>query len=231
MNNNFEKEYFLGKQSNFKRGYKADPAVLALAKERKEMMKKYLKDSNKKISILEIGCAFGYFLNLCDKEGWSTYGIDISKYAISQAKKITKAELKVLDASKDKFPYRDNFFDIIAAYDIVEHLADHEIFFQEISRALKPGGLLVITSAYGEAILDRDKTHINIKNEIELENDFKRHGLKVKKIIKDRLYVRIIPFRRFRIINYLNKKVSDLLGLYLKPLIMIAKKNEDINAK
>ena len=44
--------------------------------------------------ILDIGCAYGFFLGEADKYGFETYGIDISKYALGQADKNTKEKIK-----------------------------------------------------------------------------------------------------------------------------------------
>ena len=32
--------------------------------------------------LLDVGCAFGYFLGYCDKYGFKTFGIEVSKNAI-----------------------------------------------------------------------------------------------------------------------------------------------------
>lgn len=44
------------------------------------------------------------------------------------------------------FPYADLTFDRVIAVEVTEHILDHEIFFSEINRILKPGGKLYIST-------------------------------------------------------------------------------------
>ena len=46
-------------------------------------------------------------------------------------------------ANADRIPYRDNFFDVVFADNVMEHLDNPEKVFAEISRVLKPGGVLL----------------------------------------------------------------------------------------
>jgi SAM-dependent methyltransferase len=44
------------------------------------------------------------------------------------------------------FPYADGTFDRVIAVEVTEHILDHENFFREINRILKPGGKLYIST-------------------------------------------------------------------------------------
>ena len=122
------------------------------------------------------------------------YGFDISKFAIEKAKKvIPEANLKILSL-EDKLPYADNKFDCITAVDVLEHTKNFEKNFGKIVRKLKKNGYLIISTPLDDwprrylGFMDKDKTHISVLKEQELNNIIRKNKLK---IIDKRYY---LPF-------------------------------------
>lgn len=181
----FGKDYFTGKSSNYK-GY-------STREMEKEMSEKFaLLDSMFKIKgkLLDVGCAFGYFLKLCDNRGVKTYGMDISSYAIKNARKYTKAKLEVHGAEMP-WPFPDNFFDFVTMFDVVEHLNVPETAIAEASRVLKKGGVLHITTPnklrmralvglFSKKYRDTDKTHINVHGISYWRAILRKHNFKIE---------------------------------------------------
>jgi SAM-dependent methyltransferase len=54
-------------------------------------------------------------------------------------------ECKLADLSKS-LPYPDNSFDVVFSVEVMEHIHDHESFFRESLRILKPGGMLLVST-------------------------------------------------------------------------------------
>jgi len=114
-----------------------------------EMTKKYLKKNVKRV--LDVGCGTGgilYMIKDFFPKGTEIYGVDKSAEAIQICKKRAnhdklKFNLKVGDA--EKVPYKDNYFDLIIASDILEHVPDDKKAASEIHRVLKKGGYAFIT--------------------------------------------------------------------------------------
>ncbi len=151
-------------------------------------------ENNSKISILDIGCGFGYFLKLCDEEGWETYGVDISEYAIGRARSITKAKLFVHDVEKGLPMFNEDFFDIVTMIDVLEHLYSPFKVVKEIYRILKPGGFMIITTPNLNAlarflwkIIGKekrwygfiDKTHIHLFTPLSLKHLVEKAGFRI----------------------------------------------------
>lgn len=100
--------------------------------------------SEEKIKILEIGCADGTFAKVLKNDGYDVYGIDISKGAIDKALKLG---VKAIQADIEQgIDFPDNFFDIVIAAEIIEHLYDTDRFLEQVNRTTKGDGYLFITT-------------------------------------------------------------------------------------
>jgi SAM-dependent methyltransferase len=52
-----------------------------------------------------------------------------------------------------QFPFADGRFDCVVAIDVLEHLAEDQVFLREVGRVLRPGGRAVVTVPNGDARL------------------------------------------------------------------------------
>ena len=96
--------------------------------------------------ILDIGCGSGEFSLLLKKSlnADSVYGIEMSPNgaALSNEKGVITSDI---DLNNSQFPYGDDFFGMVFAGEVMEHLIQPDIFLDEIFRTLSPGGHLVLT--------------------------------------------------------------------------------------
>lgn len=95
-------------------------------------------------SLLDVGCAMGFFMDIAQNNGWQTKGIDISEFATSFAK--NKLNLDVKTGNIQEFNLPDNSFDLITLWDVIEHLDDPLTCLKKINLALKKDGLLVFST-------------------------------------------------------------------------------------
>ncbi|MGE8567011.1 MAG: class I SAM-dependent methyltransferase [Achromobacter sp.] len=96
-------------------------------------------------SLLEVGCGTGFVLAGITREYPSlrTAGSEIHVAGLAYAaKRLPHTELIQMDARK--LPYESEF-DVVAAFDVIEHIAEDELVLQNIHQAVKPGGGCLIT--------------------------------------------------------------------------------------
>ena len=97
---------------------------------------------------LEVGFGQGELIRYLLETGNRPYGIDVGKASIEGAIEenfIDKCNLIWMDASINRFPYIEDFFDYVFMLETIEHLSSpiHVLF--EIKRVLKANGKLVIS--------------------------------------------------------------------------------------
>jgi len=107
-----------------------------------DVIKRYLT-KNDQIKVLDIGCGSGLMLTSLDKIG-ETYGMDMSDEAISFSKEIFSGRVEK-GALPDQLPYQENFFDLITALDVIEHIDNDVDSISAIRSLLVPGGKVVFT--------------------------------------------------------------------------------------
>lgn len=114
--------------------------------------------------VLDIGCAFGYFLDRLPNS-FEKCGIDISSFAINEAKKRFNYEFFVWDI-KEPFNYKD--LDLVTAFDCIEHISELEHSLNNIMSMLKKDGIFVMgVPLKGSLSATRDPTHIHILSKYE----------------------------------------------------------------
>ena len=105
-------------------------------------MKKYF---SKVESFLEIGCGTGYVLNgLSSTFSEIMYtGADIYTSGLKFAAiRVPKANFIQIDARQ--IPFRDEF-DVIGAFDMIEHVEEDQQVLSQMFKAVRPGGGIIIT--------------------------------------------------------------------------------------
>jgi len=97
--------------------------------------------------VLDAGCGYGRGTDLLANKAGSVVGLDISIMEISYAKKRFKHDdLNFLWGDVLKLPFKDEAFDAIVSFQVIEHLREPEEYLSEIVRALKPRGLFAIST-------------------------------------------------------------------------------------
>lgn len=109
-----------------------------------------LKDIDKKIKILDVGCGHGTLLNLFYKGGFrNLYGCDIFE------RNTNNYHFDVVDLNIEGLPYNNAEFDLVICSDVLEHLENSSNILREIRRITKNNGYLFLTIPNCANILQR----------------------------------------------------------------------------
>ena len=208
--------------------------------------------SKKNKKILDIGFGSGLMMFNFDKS-CEIYGTEFSDYAIKTCNKIgkkigyKKIELIVPDDS-EILPYEDNFFDIIIASHVVEHVEKDKLLLKEMHRCLKKSGVMYvicpIDNLESNTILSEDelinplylqKKHWHVRNyneasfcdrfkDLSSPISFKRYDMKIWD-----WKVRLDSFRSKLSSYTLGKPFNFLIKIFLNvPLCLIPLKILDL---
>ena len=106
--------------------------------EYKRLIKKIRKIyGNKTLTILDIGCGPGIFLELTKNYNWDVIGLDINKKYENR---------KIIHGDVHKLPFKDNYFDIIVSRSSINYWKNPKKALDEIIRVLKPKSYFFILS-------------------------------------------------------------------------------------
>jgi len=112
-----------------------------------ELLKRYKSGG----ALLDLGCAVGVFLAMAEKGGWDVTGVDISEYAITQARKRCHGEVFAGELASLRFP--DARFDVITLWDAVEHFVSPSETLREVHRILKDDGIVLMDTPNEESLV------------------------------------------------------------------------------
>ncbi len=98
-------------------------------------------DGNKRL--LDVGCGVGRFCLAARSKGWDVIGIDTSEKAVKAAREL--AGLPVFQGSVDDMLKEGKRFDVVTAFEVLEHLGDPVTFLGKLRSLIIPGGHLFCT--------------------------------------------------------------------------------------
>ena len=97
--------------------------------------------------VLDAGCGTGYGSADLAQSAAAVTGVDISADAIEYASASYRIPgLRFLESSCTAIPLPPESFDLVVAFEVIEHLADYRAFLIECARVLTPEGLFIVSS-------------------------------------------------------------------------------------
>jgi SAM-dependent methyltransferase len=179
--------------------------------------------------LFDAGCGEGYFLEYAEKY-YDAHGMDVSEYGIRAARH-RASKSTVLVGSVAHIGYKEESFDIITCFDVLEHLERPDEAIKECRRILKGGGIFVVrvpnTSSLGcrckqeDWFAWRDKTHTSVLSIEQWYLAFQRNNFEMLDVFYDALwdspYLEYIPKTLQDVVIKFPSLVLFLLGMRFPP--------------
>ena len=129
-------------------------------------------------SALDVGCAYGYVVEVLESLGYHAYGVDISKYSLKKAKQFYSADFIVCDV-QEPLPFKKDSFDLLTSFGVIEHLTHPSRALENMFASCR--GTMICTTPnrivekpLKQIARDFDQTHINVRTQKEWESIIKK---------------------------------------------------------
>ena len=129
-------------------------------------------------NLLEVGCGEGRGVQWLLPKVQKLSAIDKIAIVVEGLKK-KFPDADFVSGNIPPLPYPDNTFDCVVSFQVIEHIAEDNLYLKEISRVLKPDGLALITTPNRPMSLSRNPWHEREYTAAELTSLAKKYFNKV----------------------------------------------------
>jgi ubiquinone/menaquinone biosynthesis C-methylase UbiE len=99
--------------------------------------------------VLDIGCGKGGVVIACALKGAEAVGFDLDERELNlarlRAKSYNLGNVSISNGDAENIPFPDNYFDLVTALSVLEHVNNLEKVIKEMVRVTKPGGCCYVT--------------------------------------------------------------------------------------
>jgi 2-polyprenyl-3-methyl-5-hydroxy-6-metoxy-1,4-benzoquinol methylase len=122
--------------------YEADRyCIVRTANRRLDIIEKHLSHRGR---LLDVGCALGFFVEAARRRGYQAQGVDISEHAVAYARDRLGVEARA--GTIHEAGFAPGSFDVITAWDVIEHVPDPVAELRYMRSLLAEDGLLVLST-------------------------------------------------------------------------------------
>jgi 2-polyprenyl-3-methyl-5-hydroxy-6-metoxy-1,4-benzoquinol methylase len=111
-------------------------------------------------AVLEVGCGEGRGINVLLEHSESFTAVDKIQPVIDQLQKKYPQGRFIAMNIPPLTGLKDNTYDVVVSFQVIEHIEDDLLYLKEIHRVLKPGGTALFTTPNRKMSLTRNPWHI-----------------------------------------------------------------------
>ncbi len=170
--------------------------------------------------VLDIGCATGFFLEAAQTLGYEPFGVELSEYSSTVAKKKFGNE-NIFHGKLEDCTFALNSFNVITMFDLLEHVRIPSHTLAQASRLLANDGIIVITtpdnSSFSNKLMGKKWTHYK-KEHFYYFDYHSLHHLSLKNGLE---ILHVEKSKKALNIDYLHTQLNVYKHWLLTPLINI----------
>jgi len=100
-------------------------------------------------TVIDAGCGGGDFTQGLHEKGYQVFGVDLNESAIAAARQRQAGQYHVSSVYEDlRQPFDLGPVDAVVSIEVIEHLYSPRVFMDRARDALRPGGILAISTPY-----------------------------------------------------------------------------------
>jgi len=171
-------------------------------------------------TLLDVGCAEGYFLYLAQKAGYQVTGLDFNPASLAIARELlggSPVHQYSVEELSDRFPGTQ--FDVVTIFEVLEHTANPYQTIRSIHKLLMPGGKLFLSVPGSERWprffhpeVDSPPHHLTLWTEEALRKLLRRSGFHVLDVRAKPLQAEDLGFHLRLGLQGMIRKVRNLNG-------------------
>lgn len=137
----YTSDYFNGEEYS---DYVSDENVLQKNfSARLDVLMRYV-DTSRHQRLLEIGCAYGFFLKQASHKFKEVIGVDVTEEGVNYAR--SKFGLNAIRTDLLEWDFDGAPINVACMWDTIEHLRSPDLYLEKISDQMTSGGLLAVTT-------------------------------------------------------------------------------------
>jgi 2-polyprenyl-3-methyl-5-hydroxy-6-metoxy-1,4-benzoquinol methylase len=155
----YDHDYFFANyQKQYGKTYLEDfPHIKAMGERRVSQILRHLSrgSTSSKPRLLDVGCAYGPFLQAASEAGIDPTGVDVSRDAVTYIQRELGFSAHVGDIRTIGNAEVAGPFDIVTMWFVIEHFSDLDTVMERISGLVRPGGIFAFSTPNGRGISGR----------------------------------------------------------------------------
>ncbi len=174
--------------------------------------------------VLDVGCAYGFGSAALGNQADRVVGIDSAPEVVREAKnRYDSGNIDFVVMSAEHLGFKDQSIEGAYAFEVVEHLAHPDSFFNDVERILRKSGFLILSTPNKLGSKDENPFHITEYSLEELDQILQKHFSRVNitGMSHSLLFERMMGIRRLlpsRLVELVkgNRPFESLIDLIAK---------------